>query len=612
MRPVFSWGVWSGCLVLTSMLALPVSVGFAQPAENPPARPPITTRQTSFSIPFRVEGNPSGAQSSVEVQLHCSEDQGLTWRLWERVPPTTGRFNFRAPHDGEYWFMVRTLDKEGHVRPEGPPAPELRVLIDTLPPQLELHASRGPAGEIRVRWRVSDPHLRPDTFAVSYQIAGSNNSWQTVAVDRPEAQGPDGTALGEAGWWPENTTAAILVRAQVSDTAGNRNSSQTTIPAAAAPGADQSAALRAPLTEMPVAPAASTPISTAPVPKIPVPSQRQTTAWQAEETSVKSLATPASAPPQMPSTFPGAASTAAQSLQAAPVSPAYARQTTITPPPSVDAVADLQRSMEAASRNPATKPAEVADATSVRRVEAAPLAASAGKDQEASALQGDALPPGIRPRMVNVRRFDLEYDVEAVGPDGVGKVELWGTRDGGKTWTSFGTDEDSRSPFRVSVEGQGLYGFRMIIESSTGLRGSAPKSGDLPDVWVGVDTSKPVAKLTIPEQNRPGELRLEWEATDQLLAARPIALSFAESANGPWSTIASGLENTGRYDWRLDNRVPDRIFLRLEVRDEAGNIQSVATAEPIEIDRIRPQGRILSVRPVGDSARVPNTGGGLK
>ncbi len=62
----------------------------------------------------------------------------------------------------------------------------------------------------------------------------------------------------------------------------------------------------------------------------------------------------------------------------------------------------------------------------------------------------------------------------------------------------------------------------------------------------------------------------------------------------------------GLYNWRFDNRVPDRIFLRIEVRDEAGNVGEFQTAEPISLAANRGQLRIRSVRPMdGESARGP-------
>ena len=87
-----------------------------------------------------------------------------------------------------------------------------------------------------------------------------------------------------------------------------------------------------------------------------------------------------------------------------------------------------------------------------------------------------------------------------------------------------------------------------------------------------------------------------------MLAARPVTLSFTDHAGGPYSTIAAGLENTGRYVWRFDSRVPERVFLRLEVRDEAGNVGVFETPEPISLDPDRPKGHIRTVHPLDDDS----------
>ena len=102
-----------------------------------------------------------------------------------------------------------------------------------------------------------------------------------------------------------------------------------------------------------------------------------------------------------------------------------------------------------------------------------------------------------------------------------------------------------------------------------------------------------------------GELSIAWEASDDRLAARPITLQFSDSPNGPWAAIAAGLENNGHYIWRLDNRVPERLYLRMEVRDEAGNTQAVVSPEPVSLDLARPRIRIRDVIPVDDSAAQP-------
>ncbi len=151
----------------------------------------------------------------------------------------------------------------------------------------------------------------------------------------------------------------------------------------------------------------------------------------------------------------------------------------------------------------------------------------------------------------------------------------------------------------VNVDGEGIYGFRILVQSGSGYGGRPPSEGDLPDIWVGVDLTKPTCRITSTEVSPDAtELVVRWEASDDVLDPRPISLLFAESANGPWTPIASGLENTGSYRWRLDSRVPERIVLRLEARDEAGNVGVYDTPDPVGLDRHRPEGRIRGVRPI--------------
>jgi hypothetical protein len=211
-----------------------------------------------------------------------------------------------------------------------------------------------------------------------------------------------------------------------------------------------------------------------------------------------------------------------------------------------------------------------------------------------------------QPRMVNSRSFEMDYEIQSVGPSGIAKVELWGTRDAGRTWTSYGADNDSRSPMRVKVEGEGLYGFRISVQSGSGLGSPLPRSGDEPEVLILVDMTKPNVRLTDVQNGKgehAGELLVRWEASDAGLTNRPVTLQYADNAAGPWTVIAANLEASGDYVWQPSDSAPDRVFLRLEARDEAGNIGVYESAQPVSLDRIRPEGRIRGVRPVmNDSA----------
>ena len=127
-------------LSYTQILALVIVGAEAEPSGNGAAPEPISSRQTYFSIPFRVNQPGLPASGAAEVQLLVSTDRGETWSRYASVPPAQAHFLFRAPRDGEYWFGVRTLDRSNQLRPAKIERAELMVIVDTSPPKLTLQA----------------------------------------------------------------------------------------------------------------------------------------------------------------------------------------------------------------------------------------------------------------------------------------------------------------------------------------------------------------------------------------------------------------------------------------------------------------------------------------
>ncbi|HOM16005.1 MAG TPA: hypothetical protein PLQ00_01680, partial [Thermoguttaceae bacterium] len=127
---------------------------------------PIVTRQTVFVIPFHILPAQDSSQQPVEVQLYVSTDLGRRWQLYHRVRPSDGQFLVRTTGEGEYWFLVRTVDRAGRARPQSPPRPEMRVVVDTMPPRLELAADGTPSGPVTIRWKMIDRTLRPETLRI--------------------------------------------------------------------------------------------------------------------------------------------------------------------------------------------------------------------------------------------------------------------------------------------------------------------------------------------------------------------------------------------------------------------------------------------------------------
>ncbi len=531
-------------LVCALALAAAQAAGDEAASPHPAALKPIYARSRRFSIPFSVEPA-TATERTVEVQLYVSTDQCQNWRKYATVQPEARSFRFLARADGSYWFLVRTKDSKGQVHPLEPLHAELYVIVDTANPILWLEAEAGQAGTVRVRWDAQDQHLDPASFRLEYALAGTTR-WQPVAAE---------FAAGEATFVPGGA-GPVTVRATIADLAKNVTSKSSDV-------LGRSAAQGMQVSDRSASPGGD---------------RRGTAAegWRpavdagdgnVEEQAAESRA-PLPAPPGMPERFPDGASQAR--------GPEGRRESGASPSPIEP---PLGRQAE---------PPEV----------------PAGEDGAPEEL---LVRP--EPRMVNTRRFALEYELQSVGPSGVARVELWQTTDGGSTWSLYGLDEDVASPMLVTVDGEGTYGFIMVVESGAGLRGPEPQPGDLPEMCVGVDLTPPAARLLSVRQQGAGqgsgELLIEWEASDERLAARPITLLAAETPGGPWSILRANLENTGRFVWRLDGEPPDEVYIRLEVRDAAGNRRVCDTSEPVKIERVQPKSRIQQVRPLQGASRRP-------
>ena len=176
------------------------------------------------------------------------------------------------------------------------------------------------------------------------------------------------------------------------------------------------------------------------------------------------------------------------------------------------------------------------------------------------------------------------------------------TSDVGRSWRQLTTDADRQSPIDVQVDQEGIYGFRLVLVAANGLSGPTPRSGDLADMWIAVDETSPQAELTSARYGQglqAGKLEILWEAQDRFLSERPVTLQYSESATGPWTTIAAGLPNSGHFYWPLDPSAPKQVYLRLEVRDLAGNVDADQTDVPVNLEALIPKGFLRSLVPRG-------------
>ena len=202
-------------------------------------------------------------------------------------------------------------------------------------------------------------------------------------------------------------------------------------------------------------------------------------------------------------------------------------------------------------------------------------------------------------RYSNSNRFSLEYELEAVGASGVESVELYGSVDAGRTWKRWGADPDRKSPFDIETKGEGIFSFQIVVLGNNGLASPRPLPGDAPDIAVVVDQTIPRTRITSArygEGDRTGSLIIRYECSDDNLMSRPVAIAFSDSMDGPWTTIAAGLRNDGLYVWPADPKLPPKIYLRVDAKDQAGTPGSYLLDQPIATGGLAPRARILGFR----------------
>lgn len=233
------------------------------------------------------------------------------------------------------------------------------------------------------------------------------------------------------------------------------------------------------------------------------------------------------------------------------------------------------------------------------RVERAPVAEPPSREREPDPASNG----GGQTLLVAKPQFPLRYEVEDAGPGGPALVELWVTRDGGRTWSRQPEDSDHQSPYNVDLGGEGTFGLWLVVQSASGLGDPPPGPGDRPQQWVEVDNAPPSLSLDRPMIGKGanvGRVAITWRAGDAHPASRPVSLFYrADRTGADWTPIVTNLDNTGKYVWTVPPEVPPKFHVRIDVVDALGNRATADTTDAgaIVLDRARPRGKILGLDP---------------
>jgi hypothetical protein len=727
------------CWLIGLICGLTTNLSFLLGQSRPEGVRFFSTNLQAFGIPYQINSN---EESLIEVQLYVSLDQGKTWQFVDRQGTDQREFRFQSRGDAEYWFGLKTLNRNRQLVPAGNLAPGLIVVVDTVPPEFDFQVSTDAAGRVECRWRATDRNLSAESLKLEYQslqtIGQTPPEWQEVPVNLAGTV-RNGIYADRIAWWPETSDRMLRIRGSIADFAGNRVEQERTVTLAATPwrhrneatahrGLDISSGMGIPAGD-PFSPSAvpggmaegratarRPPLAESQLePPTPSPTQSPSRSggsaaqlWQSEAEHLTApqhtqsstvrgpTPNPENAParprlvpdsiaepnsnfnfnseqPQSPTaTLPGSSAlppsnpaisaaddrhVISQSSTAGPVNQYRGPVPLIADasPPAFTAGVLVDRGVEEDAGNwiagdiaggwansgrsegdvgaagvpsstsnfglnprqfsqPKTNAAEVgAEAfhqlarsqpfgqDSIPRPEGNPYQQVANPSQQSVVESDSASPVDASVQMIGSQRFRLNYGIDAIDPSGVARVDLWMTRDDGRTWQSWGTDPDNVSPFPVEVEEEGRYGFRIVVHSRDGLTGRGPANGEKPDVLVQVDTQAPLAQIVSVPYGRgteAGRLIINYRVADPHLTLRPVSLFYSAAPEGPWLAVEEGLRNEGRYAWKPDGNVPDRIFLKLEAIDRAGNRGVHQLNQAIDVSGLVPRGTIHSVVPV--------------
>ena len=527
-----------------------------------------------FVIPFNVDVT---GQAPSEIQLEFSENGGKSWSLYSSGDVRTKQFHFQAKVDGEYQFRLKTFDSQGR-RFDNPGEP-LRVVVDTTKPEAKLMVDIDQRGVMQAEFEIADAALDPLSIQLAYQTE-TMSQWREIPVESSPGRSPSGW-MGSGSWSIPSGTRQLVVRLTARDKAGNPIEI-TRLPqlprSASANGSLQMASGKTQDARNASRSAATAPIGSG-LSELPLDSFSK----------VEVL---------------GGMRLENTDRAAAPENQLATRSDPRTNKLPVRTLSDEEYE-QLKSKNPISLTAKRTERSLLVQEDIIPSAtprASLEIEPKATRIPGQStFHRDIQRLYSNSKAFSLDYNIDNDSDAPISIVELWGTSDEGQTWQMWGQDPDRASPFDIEVETEGLFGFRMVIVGTNGLASNRPRNGDNADAWIHVDIKPPQAKIVSAlygKGKESGSMIIEYSANDEFFPDRPITLSYSQTPTGPWSTIASGVRNNGRYVWPADPSLPTSIYLRIEAYDAAGNVCVNQLDLPIDVEGIAPRGRIQGFRPI--------------
>lgn len=187
---------------------------------------------------------------------------------------------------------------------------------------------------------------------------------------------------------------------------------------------------------------------------------------------------------------------------------------------------------------------------------------------------------------------DIEIAYQSASSGGnVTQVDLWVTTDRGATWTKYASDRSEsglsrrgKPTKRVSAvgssityhaDGEGLYGFYLVLHNAAGASSPPPTPGTAPQQWVRVDLSAPIAKIlsvrSAEDFAERREVTIRWEVLDDNLTERPVTVYARTEQSKMYRPIAELRAAASEFRWEVPRDVAGRVEIKIAATDRAGH-----------------------------------------
>jgi hypothetical protein len=142
--------------ILGAALTGTASLAFAQvPAAPAVQTPRHYSKSLTFDLPVVMDQADRVNLSEFRLYVRTPTSG---WKLQDAGPQNMTRFCCRVTQDGEYWYLLTTVDRGGKQSPSdvNMEPPVMRVIVDTTAPVIQVHPWTSPDNDLCVRCVMQD------------------------------------------------------------------------------------------------------------------------------------------------------------------------------------------------------------------------------------------------------------------------------------------------------------------------------------------------------------------------------------------------------------------------------------------------------------------------